>query len=60
MEVEPLEQVLENVGLDGTGPLSAMLKDHERCIRCGLCARRCPTEAFTMEQLDFDETYAEG
>jgi formate dehydrogenase beta subunit len=60
VEVEPLDQVLENVGLDGTGPLSAMLKDHERCIRCGLCARRCPTEAFTMEQLDFDETYAEG
>ncbi|HET9317867.1 MAG TPA: FAD-dependent oxidoreductase, partial [Vicinamibacteria bacterium] len=24
-------------------PLSAMIKDDDRCIRCGLCAVRCPT-----------------
>jgi NAD-dependent dihydropyrimidine dehydrogenase PreA subunit len=31
-------------------PLSAMVKDDERCIRCGLCAIRCPTDAMTMEK----------
>jgi len=29
--------------------LSAMIKDDEKCIRCGLCAKRCPTDAMTME-----------
>ena len=33
--------------------LSAILKDEERCIRCGLCAQRCPTTAITMEQFSF-------
>ena len=28
---------------------SAMIKDEDRCIRCGLCALRCPTDAMTME-----------
>ncbi len=34
---------------------TAMIKDETRCIRCGLCARRCPTGAITMEALWFDE-----
>lgn len=32
---------------------SAMLKDEDRCIRCGLCAQRCPNGAITMERLTF-------
>jgi NADPH-dependent glutamate synthase beta subunit-like oxidoreductase len=32
---------------------SAMLKDEERCIRCALCAARCPADAITMERLTF-------
>jgi ferredoxin len=41
-------------------PLSAMVKDDERCIRCGLCAIRCPTEAMTMEKFSITERYAAG
>ncbi len=39
-------------------PLAAMLKDDTRCIRCGLCAIRCPTAAMTMERFTITERYA--
>ena len=39
-------------------PLSAMIKDDERCIRCGLCAVRCPTDAMTMEKFQIQERFA--
>ena len=32
--------------------LVLMLKDEALCIRCGLCAERCPTGAMTMERFD--------
>ncbi|MFQ5923055.1 MAG: FAD-dependent oxidoreductase [Anaerolineales bacterium] len=35
--------------------VSAMLFDPTRCIRCGLCAARCPTEAVQMEAFQFTE-----
>jgi NADPH-dependent glutamate synthase beta subunit-like oxidoreductase/NAD-dependent dihydropyrimidine dehydrogenase PreA subunit len=34
---------------------SAMLLDPTRCIRCGLCAARCPTQAVKMESFSFTE-----
>jgi NAD-dependent dihydropyrimidine dehydrogenase PreA subunit len=34
---------------------SAMIKDDEVCIRCGLCAIRCPTDAMTMEVLYYEQ-----
>jgi ferredoxin len=39
---------------------SAIIKDEERCIRCALCAQRCPTHAITMERFEFSQewTYA--
>jgi ferredoxin len=39
-------------------PLSAMVKDEDRCIRCGLCAIRCPTDAMTMERFQITERFA--
>lgn len=41
-------------------PLSAMVKDDERCIRCGLCAIRCPTDAMTMERFSITERFADA
>ncbi len=43
---------------EGDLPLSAMVKDDERCIRCGLCAIRCPTDAMTMERFSITEHWA--
>jgi NADPH-dependent glutamate synthase beta subunit-like oxidoreductase/NAD-dependent dihydropyrimidine dehydrogenase PreA subunit len=39
----------------GTGPISVFLYDGDKCIRCGLCAIRCPTAAITMERFEFHE-----
>jgi NADPH-dependent glutamate synthase beta subunit-like oxidoreductase len=34
---------------------TAIIKDETQCIRCGLCAGRCPTGAITMEAFSFEE-----
>ena len=34
---------------------SAIIKDETICIRCALCAERCPTGAITMERFIFKE-----
>jgi len=55
LESETKERIIEQSGISLSGPLSAMLKDDEKCIRCGLCAIRCPTDAMTMEVFYYEE-----
>jgi NADPH-dependent glutamate synthase beta subunit-like oxidoreductase len=68
LKLVPLEEVdLEGGGIDRLAEeaghekgvsLSVMIKDDDNCIRCGLCALRCPTGAMTMERFQFDEERA--
>ena len=42
--------------LDALG--GVMLKDETACIRCSMCASRCPTQAFTMQRFTFHRELA--
>ena len=58
VSVEDIEQTEEVRALrDGLSEadeeLSVIIKDEELCIRCGLCAERCPNDAITMERFCF-------
>lgn len=44
----------------GGEPVTVFLYDGDKCIRCGLCAVRCPTGAITMERFHFDEAAVHG
>ncbi|MBK6750291.1 MAG: FAD-dependent oxidoreductase [Acidobacteria bacterium] len=37
---------------------SAILKDEDRCIRCSLCAIRCPVDAISMERVTFSTNWS--
>ena len=52
-----LEAAVRNVLGAAAAESSAIIKDEERCIRCGLCAERCPTTAITMERFLFAEEW---
>jgi len=39
---------------------SVMVKDETRCIRCGLCALRCPVNEITMEAFHFKSAEPTG
>lgn len=42
--------------IPAAGEHGAIIKDETRCIRCGLCATRCPTGAITMERVELIAT----
>lgn len=45
------------VDVGGDGEATAILKDEDRCIRCALCALRCPADAIAMERLTFQTSW---
>lgn len=55
-----LDSALDFV-LDGgeRSSASAIIKDETKCIRCALCATRCPVDAITMERVRFDNAWME-
>jgi len=44
----------------GTLTGAVMVKDETRCIRCGLCALRCPVKEITMEAFHFRSAESTG
>jgi len=65
LKIVPLSQLAPSVELDaaigralgadaGRDANAAILKDEDRCIRCALCAQRCPVDAIAMERVRFD------
>ena len=50
--------VVEERAQAGGFPLTALIKDDDRCIRCGLCAIRCPRGAMTMERFTITERWS--
>jgi ferredoxin len=51
-ELVALADVSIGAGVDPTGH-TAIVKDEDRCIRCALCAVRCPADAIEMERVRF-------
>jgi NADPH-dependent glutamate synthase beta subunit-like oxidoreductase len=48
-----------SIGSDAElGENSAILKDEDRCIRCALCAMRCPVDAISMERVTFTSNWS--
>ncbi len=55
VDPETKQRLLEHYRIDPFQSASVMLKDEETCIRCGLCAIRCPTDAMSMELFYYEQ-----
>lgn len=54
--VNPSQDLFVSEGLPQTGRV--MVKDENVCVHCGLCAERCPTAAWDMEEFELQLPYA--
>ncbi|MBK8302964.1 MAG: 4Fe-4S binding protein [Chloracidobacterium sp.] len=53
------QMIDSSIGKDAElGENSAILKDEDRCIRCSLCAIRCPVDAISMERVTFSTNWS--
>jgi formate dehydrogenase (NADP+) beta subunit len=58
-QLERTPEVEALLAAEAADPMdSAILKDEDRCIRCALCAERCPTRAITMERFQFCQEWS--
>jgi len=53
LDSTPDVEALRDAYASDDADLSAIIKDEELCIRCALCAERCPNHAITMERFCF-------
>jgi len=55
----PALNLSQDLYISGTLPTSrVMVKDEDVCLHCGLCAERCPTSAWDMQQFLYKVTKA--
>ncbi|MFQ5494612.1 MAG: FAD-dependent oxidoreductase [Phycisphaerae bacterium] len=59
LEGEPRlrETLRQALGDRDLASASAIIKDEDKCIRCALCAQRCPVGAITMERFGFSSEW---
>lgn len=51
---EDLEKII-SLRFSNKNNFTFMIKDEEKCIRCGLCSQKCPTGAISMEEFIEEE-----
>ena len=54
-ELPQFARELAPILVDGRAEGTILIKDEQICIRCGLCALRCPAGTITMQSFDLKE-----